>query len=643
MRDQISVRLPDGSQRELPAESTLADLAASIGAGLARAALAGKVNGEIVDLARPLACGDEVEILTNRSGADALAVLRHSAAHILAAAMAHLYGDVVFGTGPAIEDGFYYDMRLPRSISPDDFSTIEAEMKKIVAADLPFVREEVGYDEARRLLADQPLKLELIAEHEANGDALTIYRVGDFIDLCAGPHLSSTGMLKAFSLTKLAGAYWRANADNEMLTRLYGTAFFSKRDLEEHLFRLEEAAKRDHKKLGRELGIFTMFDEAGPGLPLYLPAGARVIRLMETWLSRELYRRGYQEVITPHIYKSDVWKTSGHYGYYRDNMYFFNINEGTAEEPRLSEFGVKPMNCPGHVLIYKNDLHSYRELPIRYFEFGTVYRHELSGAVNGLFRARGFTQDDAHVFCREDQVIDEIDSIMDTVDFIMGTFELPYTCEISTRPDKSIGGDDMWEKAERFLAEALDRRGIPFEINAGDGAFYGPKIDVKVKDSLGRTWQCSTIQVDFNLPERFDLSYRTADNDELRPWMLHRAIFGSIDRFLGIVIEHTAGNFPLWLAPVQCAIIPIADRHLDYACEIKRLIEAAGGRAEVAEHNEPMRAKIARAEAKKVPYMLVVGDKEAAARTVSVREHSEGDRGSMPIDEFLSIIEAARV
>ena len=382
---------------------------------------------------------------------------------------------------------------------------------------------------------------------------------------------------------------------------------------------------------------------AGVGLPMYLPNGARVIRTMQEWLRKELYRRGYQEVITPHIYKADVWKTSGHYGYYHDNMYFFQINEGTDEAPRQTEYGVKPMNCPGHVMLYSNDIHSYREMPIRYFEFGTVYRHELSGAVHGLMRARGFTQDDAHVFCREDQVVDEVCSILDLADYIMKTFGFEYAAEISTRPEKSIGTDEMWEKAESFLRQAIERKGIPYDINEGDGAFYGPKIDIKVKDAIGRWWQCSTVQVDFNLPERFDITYRTPDNSTARPWMLHRALFGSIERFLGILIEHTAGSLPAWLAPVQAVIVPIADRHADAAYDIKRKLEAVGGRVEVYGQNEPMRVKIAKAQHQQIPYMLVIGDKEVANGEVSVRERHEGDLGSMKLEDFTKIIADAQV
>lgn len=515
-------------------------------------------------------------------------------------------------------------------------------MAEIIAADAPFERQVVTREEAKKIFADQKFKSEHIDDLSAD-EPISIYRHGDFVDLCHGPHVPSAGKIGAFKLMKVAGAYWKGDAENEMLQRIYGTAFFNKKDLDTYLHNLEEAEKRDHRKIGRELGIYMMDDMAGAGLPLYLPAGARVIRVLQEWLRRELYRRGYEEVITPHIYKADVWKTSGHYGYYHDNMYFFQINEGTDEDPRYSEYGVKPMNCPGHVMLYKNAIHSYKEMPIRYFEFGTVYRHELSGAVHGLMRARGFTQDDAHVFCREDQVVDEILAILDLADNIMKEFGFEYTAEISTRPDKSIGTDDMWEKAESFLKTAIEKRGIPLRDQPGDGAFYGPKIDIKIKDAIGRWWQCSTVQVDFNLPERFDITYRTADNTEERPWMLHRALFGSIERFLGILIEQTVGNLPLWLAPKQVVVIPIADRHLDACKELAAKIQAAEGRVDVYEQNEPMRVKIAKAQAQKVPYMLVVGDKEMENGTVSVRTREGGDQGSMKIEDFLKIIEDARV
>lgn len=560
----------------------------------------------------------------------------------MAEAVQTLFPGAQIAFGPQTEDGFFYDFGLAENISSDDFEAIEAKMKEIIKKDEPFIREVVTRDEAKEIFKDQKFKIEHIDDLPEDAE-ISIYRHGDFVDLCTGPHIPRAGKVGAFKLMKLAGAYWKGDAQNEQLQRLYGTAFFDKKDLKEYLVLLEEAEKRDHRKLGRELGIYMMDEEAGAGLPLYLPAGARIIRIMQEWLRKELYRRGYEEVITPHIYKADVWKRSGHYGFYHDNMYFFEINEGSDEEPRLSEYGVKPMNCPGHVILYKNDIHSYRELPIRYFEFGTVYRHELSGAVHGLMRARGFTQDDAHVFCREDQVVDEVCAILDLADSIMKEFGFEYMAEISTRPEKSIGTDEMWEKAESFLREAIERRGIPYEINPGDGAFYGPKIDIKVKDALGRWWQCSTVQVDFNFPERFDLTYRTADNTSERPWMLHRALFGSIERFLGILIEHTSGNLPLWLAPTQAVIIPIADRHVEAAEQVAAELRAHGGRVEVYEQNEPMRVKIAKAQGQRVPYMLVIGDKEVENGEVAVRERHEGDLGSMKLEYFTKLIEEAQV
>lgn len=637
----ISVYLPDGSSKELEAGATVADCAAAIGAGLAKAAVAGKIDGELVGLDAPLADDAQVEIVTKTSP-EGLGILRHSTAHIMAEAVQELFPGAQIAFGPQTDDGFFYDFGLTENLSSDDFEAIEAKMKEIIKKDEPFVREVVTRDEAKEIFKDQKFKVEHIDDLPENAE-ISIYRHGDFVDLCKGPHIPSSKKIGAFKLMKLAGAYWKGDAENEQLQRLYGTAFFDKKDMKEYLFMLEEAEKRDHRKLGRELGIYMMDEEAGVGLPLYLPAGARIIRIMQEWLRKELYRRGYEEVITPHIYKADVWKTSGHYGYYKDNMYFFEINEGSDEEPRLSEYGVKPMNCPGHVILYKNDIHSYRELPIRYFEFGTVYRHEMSGAVHGLMRARGFTQDDAHVFCREDQVVDEVCAILDLADSIMKEFGFEYMAEISTRPEKSIGTDEMWEKAESFLREAIERRGIPYEINPGDGAFYGPKIDIKVKDALGRWWQCSTVQVDFNLPERFDVTYRTADNTSERPWMLHRALFGSIERFLGILIEHTSGNLPLWLAPTQAVIIPIADRHVEAAEQVAAELRAHGGRVEVYEQNEPMRVKIAKAQGQRVPYMLVIGDKEVENGEVAVRERHEGDLGSMKLEYFTKIIEEAQV
>lgn len=632
----MNVVLPDGSIKEVAEGATVKDVAASIGAGLAKAALGGIVNDELVDLNTAVHENDQVAIVTAKSP-EALELLRHSMAHVMAAALVDIYGDVKFGVGPAIENGFYYDIKLSQSISPEDFEKIEKRMGEIIKEDVPFVRQVVSRAEAEQMFADQPFKLELIAELPED-ETITTYTIGSFTDLCRGPHMPSTGSLGAFKLMKLAGAYWRGDADREMLTRIYGSAFFKQKELDEYIHNQEEAEKRDHRKLGRELGIYMMDPMAGVGLPLYLPKGARVIRTLQEWLRRDLYARGYEEVITPHIYNADVWKTSGHYNFYKENMYFFNINEGTDEEPRYSEYGVKPMNCPGHVMLYKNELHSYRDLPLRYFEFGTVYRHEMSGVVHGLLRARGFTQDDAHVFCTREQVVDEVVAILDLVDHIMSTFGFEYSAEISTRPEKSIGTDDMWEHATNSLKEACARHNLIYDINEGDGAFYGPKIDIKVKDAIGRTWQCSTVQVDFNMPERFGLTYRTEDNTEERPWMLHRAIFGSIERFLGILIEHYAGALPLWLAPVQVAVLPLADRHVEAAQKLAAEINAVGGRVEVYEQNEPMRVKIAKAQAQKIPYMVVLGDKEVENGTVSVRERHEGDKGTWTTEELLNVI-----
>ena len=639
----MNIVLPDGSVKELEEGATVADVAASIGAGLARAALAGIVNDTPVDLDAVVSDGDSVAIVTAKSD-EGLELMRHSTAHLLAAALTDLYPGVKFGVGPAIENGFYYDIELPEgaTVSPDDFAAIEARMAEIAKSAAAITRREVTRDEAREIFADQPLKLELIDELPED-EAISVYQLGDFTDLCRGPHVPDTGKLGAYKLTKVAGAYWKGDSDNEMLTRIYGTAFFNKKELEEYLHNLEEAEKRDHRKLGRELGIYMMEPMAGVGLPLYLPKGARVIRTLQEWLRRDLYERGYEEVITPHIYNADVWKTSGHYGFYHENMYFFQINEGTDEEPRYSEYGVKPMNCPGHVIIYKNELHSYRDLPLRYFKFGTVYRHEMSGVVHGLLRARGFTQDDAHIFCTKDQVVDEVVAILELVDYIMGTFGFTYEAEISTRPDKSIGTDDMWEHATESLKEACARRGLAYDINEGDGAFYGPKIDIKVKDAIGRTWQCSTVQIDFNMPMRFGLTYRTEDNTEETPWMLHRAIFGSIERFLGILIEHYAGALPLWLAPVQVAVIPIADRHKEAAAEFAGELKSVGGRVEVMDQNEPMKVKIAKAQSQKIPYMIVMGDKEVEEKLVSVRERSEGDLGQWDRQKFIDVIRDAAI
>ncbi|MHB1341510.1 MAG: threonine--tRNA ligase [Coriobacteriia bacterium] len=636
---EMSVRLPDGSTIAMTEGATVRDVAAAIGPRLAQAAIAGKVNGVLTDLARVVADGDEIEIITEKSP-EALHVLRHSAAHIMAEAVKDLFPTASFGIGPAIEDGFYYDFDVERSFAPEDIEAIEARMHQIVAEEKLFDRGVLDKLEAWDAFEGQTFKRELIDELP-EGEIISTYTQGSFTDLCRGPHVPHTGWLKAFKLMKVAGAYWRGDSTRPMLQRIYGTAWFSEKDLDAYVTRLEEAEKRDHRKLGKELDLFSFHEMAGVGLPIYHPKGARILRLLQDWLRAELYRRGYVEAITPHLYKADVWKTSGHYDFYKENMYFFEIDEGDG---RVNEYGVKPMNCPGHVMIFGNDVRSYRDLPMRIFEFGTVYRHEMSGVVHGLMRARGFTQDDAHIFCAPDQVHDEVVKMLELVDYVMGqVFGFEYSAEISTRPvGKSIGADEMWEHATKSLMDACASRGLDYEINEGDGAFYGPKIDIKLKDAIGRTWQCSTIQVDFNFPERFGLTYRTAENTEAQPFMLHRTILGSMERFLGILIEHYAGAFPAWLAPVQAVVIPISDRHLEYAHEVSATLSDSGVRVEVYADNEPMRVKIAKAQQQKVPYMLVVGDKEIESGTVGVRERTAGDIGAMPVAEFAEKIAAEK-
>lgn len=631
---EINVTLPDGSTRSVPEGSSVLDVAASIGSRLAAAAVAGRVDGALVDLDRVVTDGSTVAIITETSP-EGLDVLRHSTAHVMAEAVKDLFPTATFAIGPAIEDGFYYDFGVERPFTPEDLVAIEARMREIVAESVPFVRGELDRLEAWDRFEGQPYKRELI-EGLPEGETISIYTQGNFTDLCRGPHVPDTGRIRAFKLTKIAGAYWRGDSTRPMLQRIYGTAWYSEKDLAAYLTRIEEAEKRDHRKLGKELDLFSFHEVAGAGLPLYHPKGARVLRLLQDWLRKELYRRGYVEAITPHIYKSDVWKISGHYDFYGENMYFFNIDEGDG---RVNEYAIKPMNCPGHVMIFDNDVRSYRDLPMRISEFGTVYRHEMSGVVHGLMRARGFTQDDAHIFCEASQVHDEVIGMLAFVDYVMhDVFGFEYSAEVSTRPEKSIGADEDWKLATDALIEALEERGIVYDINEGDGAFYGPKIDIKLKDAIGRTWQCSTIQVDFNFPARFGLTYRKADNTDGVPFMLHRTILGSMERFFGILIEHYAGAFPTWLAPVQVTVIPISDRHIDYAQEVRAKLEARDVRVDVYAENEPMRIKIAKAQQQKVPYMLIVGDREAESGTVGVRERTEGDLGARTIDELVAMV-----
>jgi len=631
MSKQISVLLPEGKRLSFPVGATVQEVLT--GDGGCGSAVAARVDGVLVDLGHRLS-GDAVVEPIAAASSEGLAILRHSMAHVMAQAVQDSFRGVLVTIGPAIEEGFYYDIALDRSLTPEDLIAIEERMTQIIADKRTFMRREVNSSEALKIFAAEPYKLELIDELPED-EVISIYGQGVFTDLCRGPHIPHTGRIGAFKLMKLAGAYWRGDSSRPMLQRIYGTAWFTPKDLQGYLTRIEEAERRDHRKLGRELDLFSLHDEAGAGLPIYHPKGAWMLRTIQQWLREELYRRGYEEVITPHVYKADVWKTSGHWDNYREHMYFFQVDEG---EGRVNDYGIKPMNCPGHIMVFGNDVRSYRDLPMRLFEFGTVYRHELSGVMHGLMRARGFTQDDAHIFCTPEQVHDEVIRMLDLVDYVNGTFGFEYTAEVSTRPEKSMGTDEMWQVATEGLTGALVERGLDYEINEGDGAFYGPKIDIKLRDAIGRTWQTATIQADFNLPERFDITYRTAENTQARPFTLHRTILGSMERFLGILIEHYAGAFPLWLAPVQIAIVPIADRHLEYCESLRQNLQGAKLRVESYSDNEPMRIRIAKAQQKKVPYTLVIGDKEIETGGVSVRKHGEGDIGAMSVSDFMALV-----
>jgi len=562
-----------------------------------------------------------------------LEMMRHSASHVMAGAVQSIFPGAKFGIGPAIKDGFYYDFDLPRPLIPDDLPVIEAKMKEIVAANLPFSREEVAKEEAKKLFAAQPYKLELIGEIE--DERVSLYRQGDFVDLCRGPHLEATGEIKAFKLVSIAGAYWRGDENRPMLQRIYGVAFDTEQDLAEHLRRLDEAAKRDHRKLGRELDLFSIHEEAGPGLVHWHPKGAVVRRLIEDFWKDEHIKRGYDIVYTPHIAKLDLWKTSGHWEFYRENMYSPMDVEG-------QEYVIKPMNCLGHILIYKTRLRSYRELPMRYAELGTVYRYERSGVMHGLSRVRGFTQDDAHIFCGFDQLEDEVVGVLDLARFMINTFGFDnYQVLLSTRPEKYAGAAKMWEQATDTLKQALKRLNIDYAIDPGQGVFYGPKIDIKLEDAQGRAWQGPTIQVDFNLPQRFNVTYVGEDGQEHLVAMVHRTVLGSMERFMASLIEHYGGAFPIWLAPVQVAVIPVADRHLDYAHRLETELKQAGIRAEVDTRSERVNLKVRQAEMSKIPYILVVGDKEVDAATVSVRQRGSEQLTSQTLDQLKEIIEAA--
>ncbi len=563
-------------------------------------------------------------------GGENLEVMRHSAAHIMAEAVQSIFPEAKFGIGPAIENGFYYDFDLPRSLNPDDLPIIEAKMREIIDSDTPFAKQEVTKESARQLFSAQPYKLELI--DEIPDAKISLYQQGSFIDLCRGPHVNSAGKVKAFKLVSIAGAYWRGDEHRPMLQRIYGIAFNTKKALEEHLERLGEAAKRDHRKLGRELDLFSIHDEAGPGLVHWHPKGAMIRRIIEDFWKDEHIKRGYQLVYTPHIAKADLWKTSGHWEFYRDYLY-------SPMEVEGQEYIIKPMNCLGHILIYKTKLHSYRELPLRYAELGTVYRYERSGVLHGLSRVRGFTQDDAHIFCRFDQLEDEVVGVLDLARFMINTFGFTkYQVFLSTRPEKYAGDAQIWEEATGTLGRALERLEIDYSIDPGEGVFYGPKIDIKFEDALGRGWQGPTIQVDFNLPQRFNVTYIGEEGKEHLVAMVHRTVLGSMERFLATLIEHYGGAFPVWLAPIQVLVIPIADRHLDYARQLEAELKNEKVRVEVDARSERMNLKIRQAQLDKIPCMLVVGDKEIADDTVAIRLRSGEQLSSQPFDSFKKLI-----
>ena len=627
----LKITLKDGSVREVAEGTTVQEFVKGVSNSLAKKVLAAKLDGKTVDLTTPLTKDGAVEFLTFED-ADGRWAFRHTASHIMAQAIQHLYGEKVqFAIGPAIENGFYYDIDMEKRLTDEDLRDIEKEMERIVKQNLPMVRKEISRADALKLFEEkgQSYKVELI--NDLPEDALiSLYEQGDFVDLCAGPHVISTGKVKAVKLQSVAGAYWRGDEHNKMLQRVYGTAFEKKEDLTAYLTMLEEAAKRDHRKLGKELDLFSLHEE-GPGFPFFHPNGM-VIRneLINYW--REVHRRyGYQEIKTPMILNRKLWETSGHWDHYKENMYFTQIDE--------LDYAIKPMNCPGGMLVYATQPRSYRDLPLRLGELGLVHRHELSGALHGLFRVRNFTQDDAHLFMTLDQVEGEIQTTIDLFDEVYSTFGLTYTAELSTRPENSMGSDEVWEKATAALQNALEHRGLKYIINEGDGAFYGPKIDFHIKDSIGRTWQCGTIQLDMMLPEKFDLTYVGEDGQKHRPIMLHRVVYGSIERFIGILIENYAGAFPVWLAPVQVKILPITDKHHDYAYELKKKLFDQGIRVEVDARNEKMGYKIREAQVKKIPYALVVGDQEVADGTVNVRKYGEKDSATMQADEFLAMVQ----
>ncbi len=625
----INITLKDGSVREVEANSTLLQIAASLSRSLGKSALVAKVDGRLADLTSTLEKDAAVEFLTfeDQEGKDAL---RHSSSHILAQAVQRLYSDAKLGIGPAIANGFYYDFDTEHTFTPEDLTKIQAEMEKIVKEDLPIERSVVSREEAKKLFQEKGelYKIELIDDLPADA-AISLYRQGDFVDLCAGPHVPSTGKVKAIQLQNLAGAYWRGNEKRKMLQRIYATSFEKKADLEAYLRMLEEAAKRDHRKLGRELDLFSIQEE-GPGFPFFHPKGMVIRNELETFWRKVHIKYGYQEIRTPIILHQKLWQQSGHWDHYRDNMYFTKIDE--------EGYAVKPMNCPGGILVYRNKHHSYRDLPLRTCELGLVHRHELSGALHGLMRVRSFTQDDAHIFMLSSQIRTEIQGVIDLFNEVYSVFGLTYHAELSTKPEGAMGSDEVWETATNALRAALEDCKMPYKVNEGDGAFYGPKIDFHLQDSIGRTWQCGTIQLDMLMPENFDLNYIGEDGQKHRPVMIHRVVYGSMERFIGILIEHYAGAFPAWLAPIQVAILPITDRHAEYAKKVAAVLRKNDIRVEVDDRNEKIGYKIREAQLQKIPYTLVVGDKEIENDTIAVRQRGKGDIGAQPVDQFVAMI-----
>jgi threonyl-tRNA synthetase len=626
MGEQVIITMPDGVKRPIPKGTKLQELAYQWD----QEAVAAQVDGGLFDLSRPVEKDAAISFISIHSK-KGLEILRHSASHVMAQAVKELFPTVKLTFGPSTENGFYYDFDYDRTFTTQDLEMIEKKMSEIVAKDEPFIREEVSKEEAIKTFqgVSETYKIEHLVELP---DHVSLYRQGTFLDLCEGPHIPSTGRIKAFRLLNVSGTYWRGDARNRVLQRIYGTAFPDQQALEDFLHMLEEARKRDHRKLGRELDLFSLSEEAGPGLVIYHPKGAMLRTILEDFEKKEHLKRGYQIVIGPHLLRLELWKQSGHLENYRDKMYFTKVED--------AEYGIKPMNCLAHMLIYKSQIRSYRDLPIRYFELGTVYRHEKSGELHGLLRVRGFTQDDAHILCRPDQLNEEICSIIEFVDDVMRVFGFEYEMELSTRPEKSIGADEDWERATQALMNALRTKNLPYDVNEGEGAFYGPKIDVKLKDALNRRWQCATIQVDFAMPERFDLTYVGSDGERHRPVMLHRVILGAMERFIGVLIEHYAGAFPVWLAPIQAVLMTVTDRQIPYAGGIYHQLIQKGVRIEKDFRNEKLGFKIREAQVQKIPYMLVVGDREVKEGTISPRKRSGETLKAMPVEDFVKQIES---